>query len=186
MNASIWGEAPEPTKRPYWKPFEFGSNQKPANVEYGRRYLCLDIHGNMAVCRWDISDWCIYVEDFNMREIYKQMHIEAAAVLCEEYIKTALPKTAAKKAIETEDFDALAENVAEKLYEMDTHQPVYFDDVEWYMELPSPPHFQIESADGKDVAAEMFDQKMDLLNLVEQAIDAHLRKRRIEDKHDPT
>lgn len=182
MTASIWDT--DKTKRLYWQPFDFLTDEKPHDVEYGRRYLCLDIHGNMAVCRWDVTDWCIDVGEFDLCAIRKQMHSEVAAVMCSEYIKAVLPKQAFEAITDNEEFYEFAEEVSAKLYELSSDAPVYFDDVEWYMELPRAPAMHLDSLDGKDIAAEMFDQKMDFIALVESALDAHLRKRRIEDKHD--
>lgn len=156
------------TKKLTWTPFDFYGDYRfrPPSTQAGRRYLCCDIHGYMAVCIWGVSDWLIDVGDFNHDAILNSMKNDA--------VLAVLRKSARK--LTDEQFDEWFEEAREVLYEGKESDSIYFDEVEWFMELPNPPMIDSIDANEQDIDAALFDQSSDLMAHIEASLKSYLMK----------
>ena len=154
-------------KQLFWTSFcWYADGSKPDSFKSGNKYLCCDLHGNMAVCTWSVTDWVIYVDDFTTNSIRESLEKDAAYLLARSLCDHKFTR---------KDFEEVAYEVKENLYEGTEQSSVYFDEVEWYMELPNPPTQYVEDLpEGSDISAAVFDQSTDLMAHVEAAIKSYV------------
>ena len=159
-------------KRLGWIAFDYPDNTPPATSD-GKKYLCVGFDGRMQVCVWDgrCNEWIYYANDMVSPGIRKAA-CESAALAAFDLFNQRLPKN---KQLSVDDLDALV-NICFEKSEQERTSVDYFDCVEWYMELPQAPNnVPIYAKDGEDVQAEIFEQELDLMAHIEEAIKSYSR-----------
>ena len=139
----------------------------PPKTSDGKKYICLSFFGDMQVCVWDgiCKEWIYTSKQIVQEDLRSEVEWDAVRAAV-SLINKRLP---AKYQINEKDIkDIHYEMIEEEYYTGDVY---YFDNVEWYMEIPSEPvETAIEAKAGESVQADIYEQELDLMCYIEQAI----------------
>ena len=150
-----------------WVKFDDASSNPPKTSD-GKKYLCVNFFGEMQVCLWDgiTGEWIYDPYDF-IPNSFKDDIQSTALMLAVDMCNKRLPKS---KQITPSEIQELDEVLLEKCHASPRYI-LYFDNVEWYMELPSnPAHVDIKAIDGDSIQADIFEQELDLMAHIENAV----------------
>ena len=152
-------------KKIAWKRFDFFGGSKPPSTSDGKKYVCINLLGDMQVCVWDgvTGEW-IYCEGSKVTD----EHIKAVA----ESVSDAALDVILKHAPGLKnDYQDISENIYEMALEHKHGSVSYFDFVEWYIELPDAPIVdEITVEEGDEIQAAVFEQEWMLLDHLEKAV----------------
>lgn len=154
------------SKKIAWRKYDF-LNKTPPKTSDGKKYLCLDLHGNMQVCTWDgiCNEWVYCNGDLLSDEMLEAASDAVSDAVC-KVLEKHLPKNK----------QHILGSIADEIFELSLDQKghcglTYFDYVEWYLELPDPPAIDwFDLEDGEDVQAGLVDKEFLLMEHLERAV----------------